>query len=194
MRKKNHQWRGGVSPPNQERGDHAPTFASIMTFIFLTFFLSSNSFASEIVEQTQTKVIVREHPKTGRPYVSIVSAEAAIHDPFANLGKKYPRPDYRMLDPKIKAKDIPYEGPYSNRKKVYALAATLATVGTVGGVAGLAVAPAATGAGASGGAGAFAVGGGAVAAGTVTGAIKAQTNPGPEDHIERSESRSVEKS
>ena len=86
---------------------------------------------SEVIQKTPTRVVVREHPRTGRPYVSIVSSEAPARDPFSGLHQAMKRPDYRMLDPKIKAGQIPYEGPYSDRKKVYLLAASLATVGAV---------------------------------------------------------------
>jgi hypothetical protein len=146
--------------------------------------------ASEVIEPTRTQVIVREHPKTGRPYVSIVSSDRAVPpDPFSGQ-KKYSRPDYRLLDPKVKAGEIPYDGPYSDRRKIYIFAATLATVGTVGGVAGMAAAPAAAGAGASGGGAAYLAGGTAVAAGSAA-AVTAVTHSDPkeENFIHRSESK-----
>lgn len=160
-----------------------------MTVLILNFVSISQS--SEIIEETPTQVIVREHPKTGQPYVSIVSSQGPVPaDPFTGQRKKFSRPDYRMLDPKMKARDIPYDGPYSDRKKVYVLAATLAVSGTAGGIVGMASAPAATGAGASGGAGAYFAGGAAVAAGSAAAATRAaRANPRNKNFIHRSESR-----
>ncbi len=120
---------------------------------------------TEVLPKTNTKVVVREHPKTGEPYVAIVAAsEADRGGPFAGMKRISIRPDYRMLDPKIKSGTIPYEGPYSSRKKVYMFAASMAALG-IGGAALLPVAPA-TGAGAAGGVGAFAGAGAGVVAGT----------------------------
>ena len=147
--------------------------------------------ASEVIEETHTKVIVREHPKTGKPYVSIVSRDQPEpKDPFANQRQRYRPPDYRMLDPKLKSGAIPYEGPYSDRKKVYVFAASLATVGTAGGLGIIATAPAATGA-AAGGSGAYFAGAGAVAAGTTTAAIAA-SKPKNEEYLHRSESKKID--
>jgi len=158
--------------------------------IFLLIIFPLRAMGSEVIEETKTQVIVREHPKTGKPYVSIVSNEGPVEDPFAGQRKKMTRPDYRMLDPKIKSGKIPYEGPSSDRKKVYLLAASLATVGTVGGALAIAAAPVATGAGATGGAGAYAAAGGAVAAGTASGAWKAtRSDPKNEEFIHKSESK-----
>ena len=149
-------------------------------------------FASEVMEESGTRVIVREHPKTGKPYVSIVPFQGEIPlDPFTGQ-RKYSRPDYRMLDPKIKSGQIPYEGPYSDRKKIYIFAASLAALGTASGAAVTALAPAATGAGASGGAGAYFAGGGAVVAGTaVTAARVNRSDPEKQNYTLRSESRLV---
>jgi len=141
------------------------------------------SFAVEVTEvlpQTRTQVIVREHPKTGESYVSIISSDIRDPvDPFTNQREKYARPDYRYLDHRIKKGEIDYDGPTSDRTKVYVLAATLATVGVVSGVAIIAAAPAATGAGAAGGAGVLAGVGVGVAAGTVSTAML-QSRPDPE--------------
>ena len=151
---------------------------------------------SEVIQETDTKVIVREHPRTGDPYVSIVSSR--IPDPPSpfRASQRMKRPDYRLLDPKVKAKDVPYEGPVSDRKKIYALAAALSAVGIAGGAIGMASASAAaaTGAAASGGAGAYAVAGGAVAAGTVAGAVAAtKTGSGQENFKQDSEARLLER-
>lgn len=160
---------------------------------YLVFLLAAaNLFASEVIEETHTQVIVREHPKTGRPYVCIVSSEVpAPPGPFEGQ-KSYSVPDYRLLDPKVKARDIPYHGPFSDRTKIYVLAASLATVGTVGGTAIIAAAPAATGAAASGGAGAYLAGGAAVAAGSAAEyAVATHSDPKKENYVQRSESELV---
>ena len=90
----------------------------------------------------ESGVTVKFHPKTGRPYPSIVPpgerAEAAR--PLAPLE----RPDYELL--RAKGGEIPYHGPVSDRTKVYVLAGTLASAGVAAGVSGLAAAPAAAGA------------------------------------------------
>ncbi len=147
------------------------------------------SAVSEVIPKTSTQVIVRDHPKTGKPYVSIVSDSAPGQDPFAHLKQNIKRPDYRMLDPQVKSGEIPYEGPVSDRKKVYILAASLATLGTVGGVAVIAAAPAATGAGAAGGgAGMYAAGGAAVVLGTAAGTVAVtKTDPDKENFTHESE-------
>ena len=157
---------------------------------FLLFFCLPLGYAGEVFQETHTKVIVREHPKTGRPYVSIVPSEVPDPpDPFA-VRRKYARPDYRMLDAKIKSGKIPYDGPYSDRKKIYLFAAGLATLGVAGGVVGMAVAPAAAGAGASGGAGIYAAAGSAVAAGTAgTIAVKSKPDPQKDNFSRTAESR-----
>ena len=163
--------------------------------LVVTVFISvmiSNSFASEVIEETGTRVIVREHPKTGRPYVSIVSSQGEIPPDIFTGQRKYSRPDYRMLDPKIKSGQIPYEGPSSDRKKIYLFAATLATLGTASGAAVIASAPAATGAAASGGAGAYLAGGTAVVAGsTVAAHAVTRNDPKKDDFKHRSKSRLV---
>lgn len=122
--------------------------------------------ASEVIQEVPTQVVVRKNPKSGKPYVVVTKPENAAKDPFESIRKKTSRPDYRMLDPKMKSGQIPYDGPVSDRTKVYVLAATLAAAGTVSGVAVIAAAPAATGAGATGGAGLLAGSGAGVAAGT----------------------------
>ena len=127
---------------------------------------------SEVIAKTNTQVMVREHPRTGKPFIAIVS-RTQTPEPFVYPRKKMKRPDYRMLDPKIKSGTIPYEGPISDRKKIYILAASLATIGAVGGTAIMAAAPAATGAGAAGGAGLYAGAGAGVAAGTLGGSVAA---------------------
>ena len=143
-------------------------------------------FSSEIIEETQTRVILREHPKTGKPYVSIVSSEVPEPpDPFTGRRGRIIRPDYRLLDPKVKSGEIPYEGPVSDRTKIYIFAASLATLGTVSALA-LPVA-ASTGA-ASGGAGAYLAGGAAVTAGSAGAySVAAASDPKKEDYAHTSE-------
>ncbi|MBI4372959.1 MAG: hypothetical protein HY585_04460 [Candidatus Omnitrophica bacterium] len=150
-------------------------------------------YASEVFEETPTTVIVREHPKTGKPYASIVSSGQLSQDPFAGQRQKMRRPDYRMLDPKIKSGEIPYEGPYSSSKKVYIFAASLATLGVAGGAVGMAVAPAAAAGSAASGGGAYLAGAGAIA-GTATAVtvIKAQPDPNQDDFTQISKSESIE--
>ncbi len=145
-------------------------------FLSFLWILAPVSFsASVVMEETPTQVIVREHPRTGKPYVSIVSNQGLVpSDPLQKLqGAHYSRPDYRMLDPKIKSGKIPYEGPVIDRKKVYILAASLATVGVAGGTAIAAAAPAASAAaaGSGAGAGAYAAAGAAVAGGTISASV-----------------------
>ena len=166
--------------------------ASFLTVIFFAVSLS----ASEVIEDTHTRVVIREHPKTGKPYVSIVSADKLLSvDPFAGMRSKMSRPNYRMLDPKMKPGEIPYEGPYSSSTKIYVFAATLATLGVAGGAIGMAAIPASaatTGAAASGGA-AYVAAGSAVAVGTVaTAEIAARPNPKGDDFVQVSKSKSIE--
>ena len=137
--------------------------------------------ASEVIEDSHTRVLVREHPRTGRPYVSIVpETPENLPDPFQALHTRFSRPDYRMLDPKVKSGEIPYDGPYSSSTKVYVFAASLATLGTVGGAVGMAVLPASTGGAVSGGS-AYLASGGAVIAGTVAGTYAAMGGNSKQD-------------
>lgn len=147
--------------------------------------------AEEVKDPTNTQIIVRQHPKTGKPYVSIVPSGEVPKDPFTGALKKYARPDYRMLDPHFKSGDIPYNGPVSDRKKVYLFVASLMTVGTVGGAIGIAAAPVAAGT-AAGGAGAY-VGAGAAVAGTATAAslLASKKRPWDDDYKHTSESELV---
>lgn len=120
--------------------------------------------SSEVLEDTGTKVVVRELPGSRKPYAVITSRNSAGEEiPPQPAGT---RPDYRMLDPKVKNGEISYDGPFSSRKKVYLFAAGLAVTGAVSSVA-LPVA-AVSGTGAAGGAGAYGAAGGAVAAGTLS--------------------------
>ena len=161
---------GAGSPRPSPQGAATAPLHLIITVILLIHAASSLVAASEVLEETNTQVVVREHPRTGKPYVSIIRSDGAAKDPFAGQGKFYSRPDYRMLDPKVKSGAIPYNGPYSNKTKIYIFAASLATLGAASGAAVIAAAPAATGAAASGGAGAYLAAGTAVVAGSAAAA------------------------
>lgn len=136
---------------------------------------------SEVFEKTQTQVAVREHPKTGRSYAVIIGPEGPSRGHvLAGPVKLIQRPDYRMLEPGVKSGEIPYEGPVSDRKKVYAFAGALAAAGVVSGVLAAAAAPAQAGAAAAGGAGIYGAAGTAVTAGTVSGVWLKRRNPSGE--------------
>ncbi len=167
-----------------------------MTIAFMVFcFVPVSGYsASEVMPETAAKVIVRDHPRTGRPY-AVITSDASVN-PFEKLPVlTKARPDYRMLDPKIKSGKIPYQGPVSDRKKVYVFAGSIATLGAAGGLAMMAAVPAAaTGVGASGGgAGAYALAATALASGAASTAwIKTRPNPS-KDKIEHAfESREIE--
>lgn len=143
--------------------------------------------ANEIVPEIPGEVVVREHPKTGLPYVSIVNPQK----PQVQLmrdAKKYNRPDYRMLDPKVKPRDVQYDGPVSDRKKIYLLAGALAA----GGIAGYAALPTtAAGGGAAAGAGAYAAASAAVTAGTFSTHWAMTQDERPDDFTQVSMSREI---
>ena len=144
--------------------------------------------ANEVFERTQTRVVVRVHPKTGKPFVSIVSADANHQSGYFTRPAVVNRPDYRMLEPKVKAGDVPYHGPVSDRRKVYVLAGTLAALGAAGGVIGT-VAPAASSGGAASGAGLYAGGAVLTGGGPILARLAAQTDSQPEDFKMTAETR-----
>ena len=167
-----------------------------LTFALILLMMPRISLAAEneVLPKTLTQVVVRKHPRTGKPYVVITDKGKDAPDPFAAIRTAKPmmRPDYRMLDPKIKAGSISYEGPVSDRKKVYIFAASLATLGAAGGAAIIAAAPAATGAGAASGAGIYAGAGAGIAAGSVAGTIAAtKSDPKKESFKHTAESREI---
>ncbi|OGX06855.1 MAG: hypothetical protein A3G87_01500 [Omnitrophica bacterium RIFCSPLOWO2_12_FULL_50_11] len=156
--------------------------------LFLVLFLSILPrpvflHASEVLEDTDTQVVVRHHPKTGRPYVSITSPEK-LEDPFTNARSTYARPDYRMLDPKVKSGQIPYDGPYTSSKKVYVFAASLATLGTVGSAVGFATIPLASTTSAAGAGTYFAASGTALATGAAATVAATKSNPKSDDFVQ----------
>ena len=151
---------------------------------------------SEVRDESHSQVVIREHPKTKKPYVTIVSSEEPVPaDPFTNQRNKFSRPDYRMLDPKAKKGDYVYDGPYSDRKKVYIFAASMIAVGVTGGVAGMALAPAATGtaAASSGGGGAYLIGAGvATGVGGIAAADVLKVKAEDENFTHEGESKTIQ--
>lgn len=123
-------------------------------FILVSF---CTAFANEVLDTREIpappsdgRVIVRENSKTGTAYV-VITDPAKPRDDLARLNSnKYKRPDYRMLEKNVSAKDVGYDGPYSSKKKIYILAASLAVAGAGAAIAAPAIAPAAAGAGAAG--------------------------------------------
>ena len=133
-------------------------------YILISFLFSIISAEGhEVLEKLTTAVIIRNHPKTGKPYVCITSVNEDGNGVLPQ-SQGYSRPDYRMLDPKVKSGEIPYDGPYSDSKRIYIFAASLATLGTVGGALGIAAVPAT--ASASGGGAAYIATGSAVLVGS----------------------------
>jgi len=162
-------------------------FSLLVFLCFCGDLLRSNALANEVIPETAGEVIVREHPKTGLPYVSILDPQKD-REIFKGDMKKYNRPDYRMLDPKVKPGDLHYDGPVSDRKKIYILAGALAA----GGVAGYAALPAAAaGGGAATGAGAYAAAGAAVTAGTFSTHWAMKQDDRPDDFTQVSISREI---
>lgn len=144
----------------------------IPIILLVMIFLSPQGFCqelpNEVVKIQSPEVAVRVHPKTGRPYVVITHQEAVgLQNPLGSFTKAVKRPDYRMLEKNVKPKEVGYEGPSSDRKKVYVFAASIAAAGLASGTAVLAAPAAATTAANGSGAAVFAGAGTAVAAGTV---------------------------
>jgi len=162
----------------------------------------SISSANEVLDYQEIKaptpdaaVMVRENSKTGTPYVVIMDSKHPRTDLASLDSNKYRRPDYRMLEKNVTAKDVGYDGPYSSKKKIYILAATLATAGATAAVVGPALFPVAAATGAAGGgvavpATAAAVGGSALA----VAAKKYQDHFQnlPDDYSRESESKIIE--
>lgn len=163
---------------------------NLVVFALLCIALSAKEAflaANEVIVETAAEVVVREHPKTGLPYVSIINPRQPRFL-FTGDIKKYNRPNYQMLDPKVKPGDVHYDGPVSDRKKVYVLAGALAA----GGIAGYAALPvAAAGGGAATGAGAYAAAGAAVTAGTFSTHWAMKRDDRPDDFTQISTSREI---
>lgn len=138
---------------------------------------------NEVIKPTGPRVFIREHPQTGKPFVSL-RRDGNAPDLFKGFVKREVRPDYKMLDAKTKSGEVPYDGPVSDKKKVYIFAATMMTLGVAGGIVTAAMPAGAAAAGASGGTGLLgteAVMIVAATAGTV--AVKAHIAPGEENYI-----------
>ncbi len=157
--------------------------------------------ANEVLNQQEIKmpdsgvvVMVRENSKTSTPYIVIVDPLNPRKELAALDSNKYRRPDYRMLQKGVDAKDVGYDGPYSSKKKIYILAATLATAGATAAVVGPALFPAAAATGtvgsAAGPAIAAGVGGSALAA--AANAYQAHYKNLPDDYNRESESKIIE--
>jgi hypothetical protein len=146
---------------------------------------------NETIGENGAKVFIREHPQTGKPFVSL-RKEGDTQDPFKGFVKREFRPDYRMLDAKTKSGDVPYDGPVSDRRKVYVFAATMMTLGVAGGLVTVAMPAGAAAAGAGGGTGLLGTGAVAVAAGTVgTVALRSHLTPGEENYIHEATTHAV---
>ncbi|MBN1493343.1 MAG: hypothetical protein JW938_04280 [Candidatus Omnitrophica bacterium] len=143
----------------------------------------------EIIDTSTTRVAVRIHPKTGNEYIAIYALdhEKPLYD-FQVSGEKYSRPDYQMLSHTTRSGDIPYDGPVSDRTKIYVLAATLAASGiAAGAVAQATAAAAATTTASTGAAGAYATAGAVLGGVSIaTPLIKARPDPHRNDFIHES--------
>jgi len=138
---------------------------------------------NEVLAEGGVRVLIREHPQTGKPFVSL-RKEGQAPDLFKGFVKREFRPDYKMLEAKTKPGEIPYDGPVSDLKKVYIFAATMMTLGAAGVVVTAAIPAGAAAAGASGGTGLLGAGAVTVAAGTAgTVAVKSHLAPGEEHYI-----------
>ncbi len=173
-----------------EGGDGVKSFPVL--FLCLTLFVPTSLAAeNEVIREPIAKVYIPEHPQTGKQFVSI-RAEGDWPDPFEGFVKREIRPDYKMLE--AHAKGIPYEGPVSDRTKVYVFAATIATLGVAGSVIAGAAFPAAAGTTcATGGTGLLGATGVAVGAGTAaTAAYEMNVGPGEEEYTHASVSAAEE--
>ena len=150
---------------------------------------------SEVFEATHTKVLVREHALTREPYVSIVAPDVQTErEIMPGEEHSLTRPDYRMLSYKVKAGDIPYDGPYSDRRKVYIFAGTMIAAGVATAVVG-AVAPAAATAGvaSAGSVAAYSTAGTAVGVVTLSSTLlKMRPDPHRDDFTHTSKVRLIE--
>jgi len=138
---------------------------------------------NEVIQESDIKVFIREHPQTGKPFVSL-RQEDDPQDLFKGFVKREFRPDYKMLDARTKSGDVPYDGPTSDRKKVYIFAASMITLGVAGGIVTAAMPAGAAASGAGGGTGLLGAGAVTLATGTAgTVALKSHLAPGEENYI-----------
>jgi hypothetical protein len=156
-----------------------------LSLVLVVFLFAGHLFAAEneMLQESGTKVFIREHPQTGKPFVSL-RKEGSAQDLFKGFVKREFRPDYRMLDAKTKSGEVPYDGPVSDLKKVYIFAATMMTLGVAGGIVTVAMPVGAAASGMSGGTGLLGAGAVTVVAGTAgTVALKSHLAPGEENYI-----------
>lgn len=150
------------------------------TLILLMVQIPARGQENEILRESVAKVYVREHPQTGKPFVSLRMGNPA-QDPFKGFTKREIRPDYKMLE--ADSKGVPYDGPVSDLKKVYVFAATMMTLGAAGVVVTAAL-PAAAAAGASTAGTGVLAGGAAVATGVAADiVVESQIKPGEEHYV-----------
>lgn len=174
---------------------HLKYFGSKAVFTGLSLALclvTTQVFANEVFPDFSEKVVMRHHPKTGREYVVLVPQSSLEKNGEVVVNPKMiSRPDYAMLRAKGNPSDVQYEGPVSDRTKVYVFAATIATIGAVGGTVGMIAAPATAGGSASGGAG-YLVGGALTSGGIWKAVHEMMKAPqGPQDGIRTAETVTV---
>lgn len=136
----------------------------------------------EVPDFRSSQIRVRENRQSGKPYVSIVKEDQTNpRYAFQRDQTPYQRPDYRMLSQnKKEMKTIAYDGPESDRTKIYLFAGTLIASGiAVGTTAALAPVATAGSAAASGGAGAFGLASLGIATGSVVTALH-KSKPDPD--------------
>ncbi len=182
------------------QASRAPMLACLIFFVVRGPWFEAR--ANEALESREismpripTEIVVREQSTAGKAFVVIRGVNQPPRKDLENLfGNKYSRPDYRMLQKGVSAKDVGYDGPYSSKKKIYILAATLATAGATAAVVGPALFPAAATTGAAGSAAVPAV---AAAAGGSAVAIAAKKYQDhfqnlPDDYNRETESKIIE--
>ncbi len=172
------------------------TMKKTFSFFLIIMMTSGAGWAAEgeVIQGSGAKVFVREHPQTGKPFVSLRGNDFSGQDLFKKFVKREIRPDYRMLDPRNKSGAIPYDGPASDRTKVYVFAATMATLGAAGIVVTAALPASAATAAAGSGTGLYAAAGGtAVALGTAGDIYinKTRVKPGEENYVHEGETVSL---
>lgn len=163
-------------------------FTLFCLLIFDFFPIPLSAAGNEVIPDSGARVYVREHPQTGKPFVTLRAGEVA-RDPFRDFRKREIRPDYRMLE--TDAKGVPYDGPVSDRKKVYIFAASMITLGAAGAVVTAALpVTAAAGAGSTG---TGMLAGGAVVANAVAADIvlESRIKPGEEHYVHDAKTESA---
>lgn len=155
-------------------------FVWVLLFLFPVTALSVENTQEVLRSATKAQMVKRVHPVTKQTFFSIVESGAEEYPMGLERATPRSRPDYRLLERDADASKIYYDGPVSDRKKIYLFAGTVAAVGTVAGTAGLLAAASSTATtGAAGGAGAYAAGGTAVLSG-VAGTVAVKSKPDTE--------------